>query len=65
MLANVHRDTETRREPYSLEDVMACLGHSFQPPQTPAPAPEPPTTEQLGQMVVALNGLFGGKEVGG
>lgn len=58
LLANVNRDSETRREPFSLEEVVAWLGHGFAPPEAPPPPAEPPTGEDLLGRVHLLHQLY-------
>lgn len=51
LLANVNRDSKTRPEPFTLEEVVAWLGHGF---MRQAPAPAPPTPEELGDRLALL-----------
>ena len=51
LLANVNRDSKTRPEPFTLEEVVLWLGHGF---SQAAAAPEPPTPEELHDRLALL-----------
>jgi hypothetical protein len=63
VLVNVNRDTESRSEPFDLEEVTAWLGYSGQYVRPPEPEPQEPEQARmekvLGQ-VELLNQLYGG-----
>jgi hypothetical protein len=40
LLANVNRDTQFKQDAFTLEEVVAWLGHGFQKPPPPPPAPD-------------------------
>lgn len=62
VLASVHRDSESRSEPFEFEEVVAWLGHGFQ--RIP-PAPAPPSAEDLLERAKMLNQVYGGQTVNG
>jgi Phage tail assembly chaperone protein, TAC len=53
-LANAHRDSEKKREPFSFEDVVAWLGTPYARPQ---PVPKRATMDEVKQNL-GLIGLF-------
>lgn len=52
VLANVNRDTETRTEPWELQEVVAWLGHGFEKPATP------PTPDELLERIRVLQAMY-------
>lgn len=60
ILVNVHRDTDQRRDPFSLEEVVAWLCHGFQQGPRPAPAAAPATPEELKQRIGIVHTLHQG-----
>lgn len=63
LLANVHRDSDTRPTPFTLEEVTSWLGHGFQQ-QEPAPGPAvQPTQGDLLERVQMLNALYNGQRM--
>jgi hypothetical protein len=64
LLTNINRDSTKRSEPFSLEEVTAWLGYAGHYVKVPpAPAPEPPTVEDLknrmGIVHMLHKGLYG------
>jgi hypothetical protein len=59
MLANIHRDTDVRREPWGLDEVTAWISgeavHEAPPPADPL--------EAMKEQMTLLNGLYGGRQV--
>jgi hypothetical protein len=54
VLLNVNRDTQHRREPFTLEEVMEALGH-----QPPAPPPPPVRTpEEIAAQIAVLHSFY-------
>ena len=62
ILANVHRDTEQRAEPFSFAEVLGWLGHPFHERDTGEEAAQeaPATPEALLERVKLLNSVYGG-----
>jgi hypothetical protein len=60
----MNRDRETRGEPYTLEELVAWLGHGFQRHEAYKPV-QPPTPEELVEQAKVLNNLYGGTTVNG
>jgi hypothetical protein len=58
LLANVNRDSERRSEPFTLEEVVAWMGHGFAPPDAPLPPAFQPTGEELLERVHQLQQLY-------
>ena len=58
ILANINRDADKKAEPFTLEEVVAWLGHGFQAPEEP---PQPPTVEEVKDKIVMLNTLYNGQ----
>lgn len=54
ILANAHRDSTKKPEPFNLEDVVAWLGTPY---ARPAPVPKRPTMDEVKQNLGIL-GLF-------
>src|SRR5262245_25635515 len=65
ILASVHRDSESRSEPFTFEEVVAWLGHGFQPLGRQETPPQPATADDLLAQAKMLNTLYGGTEVNG
>ena len=61
VLASVHRDPESRSEPFDFAEVVGWLGHGFDRlaahPESP---PEPPTADELLERARLLNEVYGG-----
>jgi len=51
---NVHRDTDQRREPFTLDEMLAVLGY----PEPPAPPPPPPRLEDMQERIEMLHSLY-------
>ena len=53
---NVNRDTEHRREPFGIEEVLGWLGYGEA--GTPTPAPPQRTIEELDAQISAAHALY-------
>jgi hypothetical protein len=62
LLANINRDSDMKAEPFTLEEVVAWLGHGFQPRPS---VPQTPDVEMLAQKMQTLNTLYNGDTVAG
>jgi hypothetical protein len=51
---NVHRDTDQRRDPFTLDDMLAVLGY----PEPPASPPPPPRLEDMQERIAILHSLY-------
>jgi hypothetical protein len=51
---NINRDSEQRRQPFELSEVLEWLGHRLPPPEPP---PQP-NAEELVQRMELLHGLY-------
>jgi hypothetical protein len=51
---NVHRDTDQRRDPFTLEDMLAVLGY----PEPPPPPPPPPRLEDIEARIGILHQMY-------
>ena len=65
LLANINRDSETRPQPFDLDEVVAWLGHGFQPPEMPPTPPVQPTGEELLERVQMLHQFYTNGQHGG
>jgi hypothetical protein len=60
LLANAHRDSTKRHEPFSLEDVVAWLGSPYgRPPAVPKRATVDEVKQSLGLIGLFHQGLYG------
>ena len=57
LLANVNRDSEYKVEPWTLEEVVAWLGHGFQRGESPPP-PAQTSMEEVRQTVLMLQQVY-------
>jgi hypothetical protein len=64
ILASVHRDPETRSEPFTFEEVCVWLGHGFVKAH-PDAVVTTPTPEDLLERARVLNRIYGGVELNG
>jgi hypothetical protein len=60
----MNRDREKRSTPFSLEDIVAWLGHGFQPAKRAVPE-APPSTEDLLQRALDFMKVFGESKANG
>ena len=56
VLLNVNRDSEQRREPFAIEEVLGWLGYGEE--GTPAPAPPQRTVEELDQAITRMHQMY-------
>lgn len=59
----MNRDTQKRMQPFALEEIVAWLGHGFQPSQQAAPAA--PAEGDLMQKALAFMQLAGEAKANG
>lgn len=66
VLASVHRDSESKSEPFEFQEVVAWLGHGFDRSTAQAEVmAQPPSPEELLARAKLLNQVYGGVEVNG
>lgn len=56
VLCNIHLDTEQRREPFSLDEVLGWLGYAASP--RPVEPERPKTPEELEQQILLLHAMY-------